>query len=125
MVLALLCITNACYQHRHRPRFVLVLRAPVLTFDDETGRQMGNAHRRIGLLDMLTACAGGSKVSIRISLGLICTFEFIRFRHHRRTRRGECALATAPARAARDARPDSNFSWNATREPAMRAMTSL
>ena len=44
-------------QHRHRLRAVAVLRAVVLAFDDEPRRQMRDAHRGVGLVDVLAAGA--------------------------------------------------------------------
>ena len=41
-------------------RAVLVLRALVLAFDHDAGRQVGDAHGRIGLVDVLAAGAGGA-----------------------------------------------------------------
>ena len=47
--------TRAQDLHRHRP--VLVLRALVLAGDDDAGGQVRDAHRRIGLVDVLAAGA--------------------------------------------------------------------
>ena len=44
-------------EHRHRLRAVAVLRAVVLALDDEAGRQVRDAHRRVGLVDVLAAGA--------------------------------------------------------------------
>ena len=46
-------------QQGHGPGLVLVLRAFILAFDHDAGRQVGQAHRRIGLVHMLPAGAGG------------------------------------------------------------------
>ena len=45
----------------HRLGAVLVLRTFVLHRDDDAGRQMGDAHRAFGFVDMLAARAGGTK----------------------------------------------------------------
>jgi hypothetical protein len=42
-------------------RAVLVLRALVLALDHDAGRQVGDADRRIGLVDVLAAGAGGAE----------------------------------------------------------------
>ena len=47
-------------QQRHRARAVLVLRALVLAFDHDAARQVRDAHRRVGLVDVLAAGAGGA-----------------------------------------------------------------
>jgi hypothetical protein len=44
-------------QQRHRARAVLVLAALVLAFDHDAGRQMRDAHRRLGGVDVLAAGA--------------------------------------------------------------------
>ena len=50
-------VHHARLQERHGARAVLVLRAFVLAFDNDAGRQVRQAHRRIGLVDVLTAGA--------------------------------------------------------------------
>ena len=55
----------------HRTRLVLVLRATVLALHDHAGRDVHDAHRRIGLVDVLAAGADARKVSMRRSDGLI------------------------------------------------------
>ena len=52
-----LAVEQARGEHRHRLRAVAMLRAVVLAFDDEAGRQVRDAHRRIGLVDVLAAGA--------------------------------------------------------------------
>ena len=47
-------------QERQRARAILVLRALVLAFDHDAGGQMGDANRRVGLVDVLAAGAGGA-----------------------------------------------------------------
>ena len=44
-------------EHAHRALLVAVLRALVLALDNEAGRKMGDAHRGVGLVDMLSAGA--------------------------------------------------------------------
>ncbi len=48
-------------QHLHRLVLVAVLAAVVLAFDDDAGRQVGQPHRRIGLVDVLAAGARGAE----------------------------------------------------------------
>ena len=50
-------VEQARGEHRHRLRAVAVLRAVVLAFDDDAGRQVRDAHRRVGLVDVLAAGA--------------------------------------------------------------------
>ena len=52
-----LAVEQARREHRHRLRAVAVLRAVVLALDDEAGRQVRDAHRRVGLVDVLAAGA--------------------------------------------------------------------
>ena len=51
----LLFVLDARGQHAHCLRLVLVLRAAVLAFDHGAGRQMGDAHGGVGLVDVLAA----------------------------------------------------------------------
>src|SRR3954447_10922750 len=51
-------LVEAGAQHVPGRRPVLVLRALLLAGDDDAGRQMGDAHRRIGGVDVLAAGAG-------------------------------------------------------------------
>jgi hypothetical protein len=48
-------------QHRHRLGLVAVLRAVVLALGDDAGRQVGDADRAVGLVDVLTAGAAGAE----------------------------------------------------------------
>jgi methyl-accepting chemotaxis protein len=68
---------------RHGLCLVAVLRAVVLAFDDDAGRQVRDAHRRIGLVDVLTAGTRGTEgVDAQIG-GLMSHFtDLIGFRHH-------------------------------------------
>src|SRR5439155_4199534 len=52
-----LAIEQPRCQHRHRLRAIAVLRAIVLAFDDEPRGQVRDAHRRVGLVDVLAAGA--------------------------------------------------------------------
>ena len=81
---ALLRVADARRQHRQRLRLVLVLRAPVLAFDDDAGRQVDNAHRRIGFVDVLTAGARRAE-GVDANLGRVDlhVFEFVGLGHHR------------------------------------------
>ena len=53
-------LVKACAQHRPGGRAVLVLRAIALALHRDAGRQMGDAHRAFGLVDMLPARAGSA-----------------------------------------------------------------
>jgi hypothetical protein len=54
--------------HRHRP--VLVLRSLVLTRDHDAGREMGEAHRGIGFVDVLPAGAAGA-IRVDAQIGFV------------------------------------------------------
>ena len=54
-------LIQACPQHRHRFIAIAVLRSVVLTLHDDIGGQMGNAHGRFGLVDVLATGSGGAK----------------------------------------------------------------
>src|SRR5690606_6648162 len=56
-----LCRLDAGSEYAHGLRLVLVLTAVVLAFDDDAGRQVGDAHGRVGLVDVLPAGAGGTE----------------------------------------------------------------
>src|SRR3546814_1237857 len=46
-------LVHAGFQHVHGFGLVLVLRSLVLASDDDSSRNVGDAHRRIGRIDML------------------------------------------------------------------------
>ena len=54
-------LKQPCAQHIHRLIFVAMLASIVLTLNHNIGRQVGYANRRFGFVNMLTACARGSK----------------------------------------------------------------
>src|SRR5262249_19905690 len=54
----------------HRHRLVLGLRALVLALDDDAGGDVGDPHRRVGLVDVLTAGAGGA-VGVDAQVGVV------------------------------------------------------
>ena len=84
VVFAFLRVTNARRQYRQGLRLVLVLRTAILTFDDEAGRQVGDAYRRIGFLNVLTACARRAEgVDADVRRVDVDFFEFVSLRHHR------------------------------------------
>src|SRR6267142_42796 len=58
LLLTQLFVLDACRQHRKRLFLVLMLRAAVLAFHHYPGRQMRDAHRRVGLVDVLAAGTG-------------------------------------------------------------------
>jgi hypothetical protein len=73
LLLAQLHIMDARREHRHCLGTVAMLGAIVLAFDHDAGGQMGDAHRRIGLVDVLPPAGLARKVSIPQSAGLIAT----------------------------------------------------
>ena len=83
-LLAHLLVLDARRQHRQRLRLVLVLRAVVLAFDHDAGRQVRDAHGRIGLVDVLAAGARGAE-SVDAHLGRIDhhVVDLVGLRHHR------------------------------------------
>ena len=60
-LLLFLGVVDARLQQRHRARPVLVLRTFVLAFDHSAGRDVRQANRRIGLVDVLSASPGCAK----------------------------------------------------------------
>ena len=84
LLLAQLHVLDARGQHFHRLRLVLVLAAVILAFHHDAGRQVGDAHGRIGLVDVLSARARGA-VGVDAQVGRVDVdvFHFIGFRHHR------------------------------------------
>src|SRR5438094_2308732 len=58
--LAQLQLVQPRLQHRHGLRAVAVLRAVILALYHDAGRQMSDAHGRIGLVDVLPARAGSA-----------------------------------------------------------------
>ena len=56
-----LLVEQARLQQRHRARAILVLAALVLALDDDAGRQVRDADRRVGLVDVLAAGAGSAE----------------------------------------------------------------
>ena len=83
-----LLFVEARAQHLHRLFAVLVLAAPVLAGDHQPGRQVGDADRRIGRVDVLPAragCAIGVDLEVaRIDLHI----DLVRLWQHRHGRRG-------------------------------------
>ena len=60
VALAKLELVEPRLEHRHALGAVAVLRAVVLALHDDAGGQVGDAHRRLGLVDVLPARAGGA-----------------------------------------------------------------
>src|SRR5713101_1261282 len=60
LLLAPLLVLDARRKHRERLFFVLVLRARVLAFHHDSGGKMRDSNRRVGLVDVLAACARGA-----------------------------------------------------------------
>ena len=82
--LAALAVEQPRRQHRHRLRAVAVLRAVVLALDDEPGRQVRDAHRGVGLVDVLAARARRAE-GVDAQVGRIDrdVGDRIGLRHHR------------------------------------------
>src|SRR6185312_13747109 len=57
MALAAFLVAQPRREHRHRALAVAMLRAIVLAFDDDTGGEMREPNRRVGLVDVLAARA--------------------------------------------------------------------
>ena len=57
-------------QHLHRLRFVTVLAATVLAFGHDAGGKVSDAHRRVGLVDVLTTGAAGA-VGVNAQVGRV------------------------------------------------------
>ncbi|MNX81261.1 hypothetical protein D3C86_1129440 [compost metagenome] len=90
LALAHLMLVQARLQHRHGLGTVAVLRTVVLALHDDAGGDVGNPHRRIGLVDVLPARARGA-VGIHAQVGRV-DFHLERIVHlgvheHRRERR--------------------------------------
>ena len=78
-----------------------MLRSLVLTLDDDAGRQVGDADRRVGLVDMLAAGAAGAEgVDADILLVEVDIDAVVEFRHDHH--RGERGVATAAGVKRRD-----------------------
>ena len=61
LALAQFLFVQARFQHGHGLGAVAVLRAIALALHDDAGRDVGNADRRVGLVDVLAAGAGGAE----------------------------------------------------------------
>src|SRR5579872_2707455 len=61
LLLLLLGRQQPCLEERERAGAVLVLRALVLALHHDAARQVGDAHRGVGLVDVLAAGARGAK----------------------------------------------------------------
>ena len=68
--LRLLGVAQPRSQQRHRARAVLVLRALVLALDDDARRQVRDADRRVGLVDVLAAGARRA-IGVDLEVGLV------------------------------------------------------
>src|SRR5262249_8407957 len=67
---ALLQLDQLRAQELHRHRLVLGLRALVLALHDDAGGDVGDAHGRVGLVDVLAAGAGGA-VGVDAQVGVV------------------------------------------------------
>src|SRR3569832_1917709 len=76
-------ILQARRQYAHRLGAVAVLGAVVLAFDHEPGRQMGNADRGVGLVDVLAAGARRTEgVDAQVGRVDVDFADLVGFRHH-------------------------------------------
>ena len=76
-------VLDARREHAHRLCLVLVLRAAVLAFNHYPGRQVGEAHRRIGFVDVLAARTGGAeRVDAQVGGIEHHIVDIVNFRHH-------------------------------------------
>src|SRR5574343_984814 len=70
-------------QHAHGRGLVGVLRTTVLAFGNDAGRQVGDAHRRVGLVDVLAASTGGTEgVDAQVGRVEVDVLDLVGFRHH-------------------------------------------
>ena len=89
LLLLLLGGEQTCLQQGHGARAVLVLRALILTLDDDAAGQMGDADGGIGLVDVLASGTGGAKgIDPQVSRVQVDFFDLILFRKNRDRDRG-------------------------------------
>ncbi len=75
---------DARAQHRQRLGFVFMLRTLVLALHHDAGGQVGNADSRVGGVNVLTACPGGTEgIDAQIRRVNVRHFGFRQLRHHR------------------------------------------
>ena len=83
VTLRLLGVAQPRRQQRHRAGAVLVLRALVLALDDDARRQVRDADRRVGLVDVLAAGARRAiRVDLQIRLVDLDLADVLRLREH-------------------------------------------
>src|SRR5690606_21207765 len=71
-------------EERHRARAILMLGALVLALDDDPGRQVRDAHRGVGLVDVLPAGARRAKrVDAQVAGVNLDVADLLELRHHR------------------------------------------
>jgi len=81
-------------QHSHGEGAILVLGALILTRDDDPGGQMGDAHRRIGLVYVLAPCARRPEgLDLEVFWGDLDVVSLFHFRYH--VHGGEGGVAAA------------------------------
>ena len=61
---------NACSQHTQGLRLVAVLAATVLALGHDAGGQVGDTHRRVGLVDVLASGTAGA-VGVNAQVGRV------------------------------------------------------
>src|SRR5262249_13990073 len=87
-LLRALLVEQARLEQRQRAGAVLVLAALVLALDDDAGRQVRDADRRVGLVDVLAASAGGAeRVDLEVGIAQLDVLDLVHFRQDRDGRR--------------------------------------
>ncbi len=81
LAFALLAFEQLGAQHRHRGRAIGGLRALVLALHHDPARPMGDAHRGVGLVDVLPAGAGGA-VGVHLQI-VVDDLDLAGLLHHR------------------------------------------
>jgi hypothetical protein len=115
-------------QQRHGPGAVLVLGALVLALHDDARGQVGDAHRRVGLVDVLAAGAAGA-VGVDAQVAAV-DFHLVDLVGSGSTATVQAEVWMRPWDSVSGTRctrwaPDSNLSWPYTSLPSMRLMISL
>ena len=93
LLLLHLHLVEARAQHLHRLRAVLDLRLLVLLRHDDVGREVGDAHGRIGRVDALAAGAARAEGVDAEVLGVDLDVDFLGLRQHRHGRGGRVDAA--------------------------------
>ena len=98
---ALLELDQLRAQELHRRRLVLGLRALVLALDDDPARDVGDPHRRVGLVDVLAARSRGA-VGVDPQLGVVDLDRDVLVDHRPDVDLGEARVAAGGGVEGRD-----------------------